>query len=51
MPTTDDDDDDFLTDMVTLGAAATEARDETLPQAVRDSSEWVVEQIADKYKK
>jgi hypothetical protein len=47
MPT---DDDEFLADMAALGAASSEARDEQLPEAIRDSATTTAEQIVDKYK-
>jgi hypothetical protein len=48
--TTEQDDDAFLADMAALGQAATEAHDQQLHPAIRDSAEDAAEQIADNYR-
>ncbi|WP_333771543.1 hypothetical protein [Streptomyces sp. IBSBF 2435] len=47
---TEQDDVDFLADMAALGAAATEASDEQLHPAIRESAATAAEQIADEYR-
>jgi hypothetical protein len=49
MPT--DDDDELFADMAALGAAANEARDEQLHEAIRDSAESTANSIVDKHRR